>query len=361
VSFLLMPPEVNSARIYAGAGAGTLFTAAAAWDGLASDLHASAASFGSLIAALIGGPWSGPASAAMAAAAAPYASWLAGSAARAQSAATQARTAATAFEAARTATVHPAAVTANRTQLVALVATNFLGQNTPAIAGTESDYVEMWAQDVSAMVGYHAGASSVASALTADATDPPAAPPMAPPMETGMTSTLQQTVQAVLQEVLSAAQLLSTPAGILTSPLTSLAQSATGGAGLSAATGLGADVPKLIGAPVPDVKPLGGDGVPSPAVAPVSAGLGNARLVGAMSVPPGWAGSTPARMGSAAVSGLGAAQMPSGAMTQAAGGVPMMPMPMGGAGAGGGMMARGGASPHVLQNRPSVIPRTGVG
>jgi hypothetical protein len=39
-----------------------------------------------------------------------------------------------------------------------------------------------------------------------------------------------------------------------------------------------------------------------------------------------------------------------------------MPMPMGGMGAGGagGMMGRGGASPHVVQNRPSVIPRTGI-
>jgi hypothetical protein len=38
-------------------------------------------------------------------------------------------------------------------------------------------------------------------------------------------------------------------------------------------------------------------------------------------------------------------------------------MGMGGAGAGmqGGMMGRGGASPHVLQNRPSVVPRTGIG
>jgi hypothetical protein len=44
--------------------------------------------------------------------------------------------------------------------------------------------------------------------------------------------------------------------------------------------------------------------------------------------------------------------------------MPMMPMPMGGGmgGAGaGGMMGRGGASPHVVQNRPSVVPRVGVG
>ncbi|WP_435870367.1 hypothetical protein, partial [Mycobacterium tuberculosis] len=36
---------------------------------------------------------------------------------------------------------------------------------------------------------------------------------------------------------------------------------------------------------------------------------------------------------------------------------------MGGAGAGmpAGMMGRGGANPHVVQARPSVVPRVGIG
>jgi hypothetical protein len=97
----------------------------------------------------------------------------------------------------------------------------------------------------------------------------------------------------------------------------------------------------------------------------MSAGMGQARLVGAMSVPQTWQGSMPSRMGSSAMSGMGGAGMPNagaGAPT-GGGGMPMMPMPMGGgAGAGGGMpMGRGGASPHVQQNRPSVVPRVGVG
>jgi PPE-repeat protein len=55
--------------------------------------------------------------------------------------------------------------------LAVLVATNILGQNTPAIAATEAHYLEMWAQDAAAMYGY-AGSSSVASRLTAF-TEPP--------------------------------------------------------------------------------------------------------------------------------------------------------------------------------------------
>ncbi|OOK66192.1 PPE family protein [Mycobacterium kansasii] len=84
----------------------------------------------------------------MAAAAAPYVGWLSAAAVQAETAAASAVAAATAFESAVAATVHPAAVAANRVLLGALVATNFLGQNTPAIAATEFDYVEMWAQDV---------------------------------------------------------------------------------------------------------------------------------------------------------------------------------------------------------------------
>ncbi|WP_116671318.1 PPE domain-containing protein, partial [Mycobacterium persicum] len=43
--FAWLPPEINSARIFAGAGAGPLFAAAAAWQGLAAELAGSASSF----------------------------------------------------------------------------------------------------------------------------------------------------------------------------------------------------------------------------------------------------------------------------------------------------------------------------
>ncbi|KBC29440.1 PPE family protein PPE38 [Mycobacterium tuberculosis M2113] len=113
LDFSWLPPEINSARIYAGAGSGPLFMAAAAWEGLAADLRASASSFDAVIAGLAAGPWSGPASVAMAGAAAPYVGWLSAAAGQAELSAGQATAAATAFEAALAATVHPAAVTAN--------------------------------------------------------------------------------------------------------------------------------------------------------------------------------------------------------------------------------------------------------
>ncbi|WP_415624199.1 PPE domain-containing protein, partial [Mycobacterium intermedium] len=142
-----------------------MLAAAAAWDGLAAELAAAAESFGSVTAGLAGGPWQGPASSAMAAAAAPYAGWLSSTGMQAAEAGTQARVLASAFEATMAAIVHPAAIAANRSELVSLVLSNIFGFNAPAIAATEASYEAMWAQDVAAMIGYHVEASTAAAAL----------------------------------------------------------------------------------------------------------------------------------------------------------------------------------------------------
>lgn len=67
MNFMVLPPEVNSARIYAGAGPAPMLAAAVAWDGLAAELGMAAASFSLLISGLTAGPgsaWQGPAAAA---------------------------------------------------------------------------------------------------------------------------------------------------------------------------------------------------------------------------------------------------------------------------------------------------------
>jgi PPE-repeat protein len=121
--------------------------AASAWDELAADLEATAASYQTVLTQLTGATWLGPSSARMAAATAPYVDWLAGTAGQAAQTSAQARFAAAAYESAFASTVEPAVIAANRALLAALVATNFLGQNTPAIAATEAQYMEMWFQD----------------------------------------------------------------------------------------------------------------------------------------------------------------------------------------------------------------------
>jgi PPE-repeat protein len=136
----------------------------AAWDALADDLYLAAVGYGSVVSDLTSS-WLGPSSVSMATAAATYVSWITATAAQAEQTAVQAMAAVAAYEAAFAMTVPPPVIAANRALLLALVATNFFGQNTPAIMATEALYVEMWAQDAAAMYGY-AGASSAASTLT---------------------------------------------------------------------------------------------------------------------------------------------------------------------------------------------------
>jgi PPE-repeat protein len=176
LDFAALPPEINSGLMYTGAGAGPLMAAAGAWNNLAAELSTTATSWESIVSTLTTEQWTGGGSAAAAAAAQPYVAWLSQTAAAAEHAASQATASAAAYEAAFSATVPPAVVAANRATLAALVATNFLGINTPAIMANEAQYAEMWVQDATAMYTY------AASSATAGALQPltPASPTTSP-------------------------------------------------------------------------------------------------------------------------------------------------------------------------------------
>ena len=92
-----LPPEINSGRLYAGPGPGSLLTAAVAWDELATELHSTAAVYRSVVSGLTVGPWMGPSSAAMAAATDSYVGWLHTTAAQAEQTAGQAKWSGTEF------------------------------------------------------------------------------------------------------------------------------------------------------------------------------------------------------------------------------------------------------------------------
>ncbi|WP_205878318.1 PPE family protein [Mycobacterium camsae] len=165
MGFAFLPPEVNSGRMYSGPGSGSLLAAAESWDALTAELDTAAQTCHAVLSTLTALHWHGPASAAMTAAAAPYLGWLQSTADQTRQTALQARAAAAAYELAHAMTVPPPAVAANRVQLAVLIATNFFGQNTAAIAATEAQYTEYWAQDAAAMYGY-AASSAAASELT---------------------------------------------------------------------------------------------------------------------------------------------------------------------------------------------------
>ncbi len=205
------PPEFNSGRMYSGPGAESLVTAATAWENLATELQSTATSYSSVISSLAAGPWVGASSTAMAAAAAPYLAWMQQTASQAQEAATQASAAAAAYEAAFAAHVPPPVIAENRALLAQLVATNLFGQNTAAIAATETQYGEMWAQDAVAMDTY-ASSSEAASRFTPFTEPPPT------------TNTAGTTMQAA-----ALTQAAGTSAGSVGSTVNSTASSLTAG------------------------------------------------------------------------------------------------------------------------------------
>jgi triacylglycerol lipase len=165
MNFSVFPPEVNSLLLLDGPGAGPMLEAAAAWDGIRSELSAAANAFNSVTSDVAGQAWQGPSSASMTTATAGYVNWLGGAAAQAEESAAQARAAATAFEEALATIVDPGSIAANRDQLVSLVFSNLFGQNAPAIAAAEAEYERMWARDVAAMGGYHVSASATVAQL----------------------------------------------------------------------------------------------------------------------------------------------------------------------------------------------------
>jgi PPE-repeat protein len=343
MDFGTYPPEINSLRMYTGPGVAPMLTAAQAWQGLAAELHSAASSYQSVVSSLTTGPWSGPASASMAAAAATYVSWLQATAAQAEETAAQAKSAAAAYQTAFTSTVPPAMVAANRSQLMTLIATNVFGRNTQAIAANEAQYGQMWAQDVAAMYGYAASSSS-ATQLS----------PFSPPQQTtnpggtagqsaavtqatgtaagnaqNAVSSIQQAFAAV-PNALQGASAAAAPAA--TDPLNTLANLISVFVDLPAGLAtFAADIPlgslgvvalpfdvvsALTGTHTDDIvsgwngeEAWPGDGpapvkpfpapllnLPAGAVPPpsVAAGMAEANSVGGLSVPPTWTISTPA-------------------------------------------------------------------
>lgn len=370
MDYAALPPEVNSGRMYAGPGCGPMLAAALAWDSLSSELSSAVQEYGMVVAGMTSGPWRGPASSAMAAAAGPYIAWLATTASQALQASGQAKAAAAAYEAAFAMTVPPAAIAANRAQLASLVATNLLGQNTPAIAATEALYGQMWAQDAAAMYGY------AASSAAASQVDPFADAPMTTSADAGALgqagsatgAASQGALSHVMQTVPVALQGLASPAGASTTgaDLFGLLGSGTqdwiglSGADLSSPAGVLAFLSGTDGSPLgvalssvyfnalssgfytpgnflgtlADAVGLQGaeaieEAATGAAAAGVGgavlAGVGNAATIGPLSVPPAWTATSPLGAAASALPSNAAATAPgiTGATPSMLGGMPL--------------------------------------
>jgi PPE-repeat protein len=341
----------------------------------------------------------------MVAAVAPQVAWLNNTAGQAEQAATQAVRAAGAYEAAFAETVPPPEIAANRALLMALLATNFLGQNTAAIAATEAQYAEMWAQDAAAMYGY-AGASAAASTLLPFN---PAAPTTNPAGLAGQAAAVAQAaggatsaqgLQAIPTALLGLAGLTNSPPW-LTNPAAALGltghvwnvngdgivvggvlgdvlEGLTGSATLDASTPFDAFIrlispTRLFTTSFKDVQGLAQAMMPpaakaaegaakavealphavSGAAGGASGAVGKAGSIGGLSVPASWAGAAPAASPvTATLNGLGGAAATE-PVANTLGGLPV-------AGAGGG---RGLAhfAPPRYGFKPTVMPQPTAG
>lgn len=336
MDFGALPPEVNSGRMYVGAGSGPLLAAAAAWDALGAELYSYAAAYSSAIAGMTVGSWLGPAATAMSAAAAPYVAWATTTAAEVEQVATQARLAAAAYETAFAATVPPPVIAANRSLLMTLIATNILGQNTAAIAAAEAEYAEMWAQDAVAMYAY--AASSAAATQLTPFTEPPqttdssAAARQSAAIAQGAASDVPSQLSALINVTPTMLQGLATTPAAAATPAASIIEAiypitaalrpffaavtgayspigaliVPGGWFLFALQPLGIaqNVPgvaellgggKDIAGGLSPLAPLRGGYVSAvtPEIGGVAGSMGRATLVGSLSVPQGWATAAP--------------------------------------------------------------------
>jgi PPE-repeat protein len=379
--FAARPPEINSALMYSGPGAGPMMAAAAAWNNLAAELATAAASHESVIAEL-SGEWTGPASKAMAAAATPFVRWMNNAAAAAEHASTQATASAAAYQTAFAMTVPPPLIAANRAQLAALVATNILGQNTPAILATEAQYGEMWAQDAAAMYGY-AGSSASAASLNPLTSPTATTNPGGAGAQTAAVSTAgsQSQLSQLVSSLPSAMQSLASPGATSSSSVAGIPYTGNGflndlgtsggnigiynytgaavGFGLSGVSGgvglaaMQSSAAAAAAAPAALGPALAGSvapaGIASLAGTPVLAGVGQASTVGRISVPATWSAATPESSTAPVTTADWNADFDEGGMTNVATGMPAVASP--GRGGYGLSTPRYGVKPTVMPTR----------
>jgi PPE-repeat protein len=356
--YAAFPPEFNSGRMYSGPGAESLVTAATAWENLAAELQSASTAYSSVVSNLTAGPWVGPSSMAMAAAAAPYVAWMQQTAAQAAKTAAQLTDAAAAYETAFAAHVPPPLIAANRELLMQLMATNLFGQNTGAIAATEAQYGEMWAQDGEAMDTYFAS-SATASELTPFAEAPETTNPAGTEMQAAAAPTAAAAAAAAPAAAAAATATSSgTPLAFFsqlateyTNFINGLFNSALGPNGsawvnavytalkgpLSFTTGFN-DIGLLINFPVSQwlkfAPPVAYGALPKDALGAglgalgftrgtlfdaitPTAGFARGTLVGSLTVPPSWASSTPAiRTVAAALTAAGPEAIPAAALSE---------------------------------------------
>lgn len=372
MDFAMLPPEVNSSRMYSGAGAQPLLAAATAWSALAAELNGMGLAYDSMIDEL---------------------SMRLGRAQRRR-------------DGRRGGTVRPVdachrgpgrthrfggqdgcrrlrrgvrddraspAVTANRTQMVSLLTTNYLGQNTAAIAATDAQYYEMWAQDATAMYGY--ATNSAAATRLAPFTQPPRTTnPAGAANQAGAVGQAAATAtgshaDTAVAAITQALQGLSAPGSAaamepgLAASYLALASSLFGTFVIDSAGTFGVDAAGTFGIDLIGVGEIESELLPEmemfEALEPVSAELGEAATLSGLSVPQSWATAAPTTTVIQQVGGALPTAAPGAVPTAAAGATALPLAAIGAAGLVGRATMRLRPGPP-RQHQSETNPQTGA-
>jgi PPE-repeat protein len=173
-----LPPEVNAGELMAGDQGASIAAAAAAHEALAVALTTEGARMGATTGATATTGWTGAGGAAMIATAIPYVAALEALSGWVQQSAASAAAIEQAYATARAGMVQVPVCQTNLDTTAALVMTNIIGQNTPAIIELVGQYLGFWTNNAAMMGSYEGIVTPIIAGL---GIPPPPAPVTANP------------------------------------------------------------------------------------------------------------------------------------------------------------------------------------
>ncbi len=178
-SWSAFPPEVNAGQLMLGDQGASIEAAAIAYDVLAAALMAEAAQMAATTGSAAADGFIGAGGTAMMATAVPYIAALQTLAAWVEQSAASAAAILQAYVTAKAAMIQVPVCETNRVSQAGFVATNIIGQNTPAIIALDMEYFDFfWPLNASNMGGYE---GIVTTVITTLGIPPPPAPMTANP------------------------------------------------------------------------------------------------------------------------------------------------------------------------------------